>query len=40
MVNQLNVNEKRPTSGSVEKVVIFLHGYGADGADLFSLSDP
>ena len=40
MVNELNVNEKRPTSGSVEKVVIFLHGYGADGADLFSLSDP
>ena len=40
MVNELNVNEKRPHSGSVEKVVIFLHGYGADGADLFSLSDP
>ena len=40
MVNELNVNEKRPTSGSVEKVVIFIHGYGADGADLFYLSDP
>ena len=40
MVNELNVNEKMPTSGSVKKVVIFLHGYGADGADLFSLSEP
>ena len=39
MVNELNVKEKMPTSGSVKKVVIFLHGYGADGADLFSLSD-
>ena len=40
MVNELNVKEKMHTSGSVKKVVIFLHGYGADGADLFSLSDP
>ncbi len=40
MVNDLSVKEKMPTSGSVKKVVIFLHGYGADGADLFSLSDP
>ncbi len=40
MVNELNVKEKMPSSGSVKKIVIFLHGYGADGADLFSLSDP
>ncbi len=40
MVNELNVKEKMPTSGSVKNIVIFLHGYGADGADLFSLSDP
>ena len=40
MVNELNVKEKMPNSGSVKKVVIFLHGYGADGADLLSLSDP
>ena len=39
MVNELAVKEKMPSSGSVKKVVIFLHGYGADGADLFSLSD-
>ncbi len=40
MVTELNVKEKMPASGLVKKVVIFLHGYGADGADLFSLSDP
>ena len=40
MVNELKVKEKMPTSGSVKKAVIFLHGYGADGADLFSLSEP
>ena len=40
MVDELNVKERCPTSGSVKKVVIFLHGYGADGADLFSLSEP
>tara|TARA_Y200000002_G_scaffold62577_1_gene47715 strand:+ start:832 stop:1494 length:663 start_codon:yes stop_codon:yes gene_type:complete len=40
MVDELNVKEKIPTSGSVKKVIIFLHGYGADGADLFSLSEP
>ena len=40
MVNELNVKERMPNSGLVKKVVIFLHGYGADGADLFSLSDP
>ena len=40
MVNELNVKEKIPSSGSVKKIVIFLHGYGADGADLFSLSEP
>ena len=40
MVNELKVKEKMPTSGSVKKAIIFLHGYGADGADLFSLSEP
>tara|TARA_Y100001968_G_scaffold313538_1_gene337841 strand:- start:440 stop:1102 length:663 start_codon:yes stop_codon:yes gene_type:complete len=40
MVSELNVKEKIPSSGSVKKIVIFLHGYGADGADLFSLSEP
>ena len=39
MVDELNVKEKMPTSGSVKKVVIFLHGYGADGADLLSIGD-
>ena len=40
MVNELNVKERMPSSGLVKKVVILLHGYGADGADLLSLSDP
>ena len=40
MVEKLEVSEKMPTSGKVKKIVIFLHGYGADGADLISLSDP
>ena len=40
MVEKLEVTEKMPASGKVRKIVIFLHGYGADGADLISLSDP
>ena len=40
MVDKLELTEKMPASGKVKKVVIFLHGYGADGADLISLSDP
>ena len=40
MVEKLEVTEKMPVSGKVKKIVIFLHGYGADGADLISLSDP
>ena len=30
---------KKPTSGKVKKIVLFLHGYGADGADLLSISN-
>ena len=40
MVAKLETTEKMPSSGEVKKIVIFLHGYGADGADLISLSDP
>lgn len=28
-----------PNSGKISKIVIFLHGFGADGQDLISLSD-
>ncbi|HEY0274937.1 MAG TPA: alpha/beta fold hydrolase [Paenirhodobacter sp.] len=29
-----------PKSGTAKSVLVFLHGYGADGADLLSLSEP
>ncbi|MCP4355883.1 MAG: hypothetical protein GY793_09695 [Proteobacteria bacterium] len=29
----------QPESGNVEKIVIFMHGFGADGKDLISLAD-
>ena len=33
--------ERRPsTSGEDSSIVLFLHGYGADGADLLGLADP
>ncbi|MDR0810467.1 MAG: dienelactone hydrolase family protein [Gemmobacter sp.] len=31
---------KAPQSGQARSVVIFVHGYGADGADLLGLADP
>lgn len=35
------VSKRRPSaSGKTGSVVIFLHGYGADGADLLGLADP
>lgn len=32
--------ERPAMSGQADSLVIFLHGYGADGADLIGLSDP
>ncbi|MDF1873075.1 alpha/beta fold hydrolase [Vannielia sp.] len=37
---ELKVGRREPTSGVVKQVVIFLHGYGADGNDLLGLADP
>ena len=35
------IHRKEPVSGSkAQNAVFFLHGYGADGADLFDLSNP
>ena len=35
-----NIYRKSPKSGSKpDSIIFFLHGYGADGADLFSLSE-
>ena len=31
---------KAPKSGNVRNLVVFVHGYGADGNDLLSLGDP
>jgi phospholipase/carboxylesterase len=40
MTRVLNAVRKEPISGEVRSVVVFLHGYGANGADLLGLADP
>ena len=40
MTRTLNTARKEPLSGQTRSAVIFLHGYGADGADLLGLADP
>jgi len=40
MTRVLNAGRKEPLSGSTHSVVVFLHGYGANGADLLGLADP
>ncbi len=36
----LDSGRKAPKSGTVKTLVVFVHGYGADGNDLLSLGDP
>ena len=36
----LESKRKAPKSGKARSMVIFVHGYGADGADLLGLADP
>ena len=36
----LTFDRKPPLSGRARSVMVFLHGYGANGADLFGLADP
>lgn len=36
----LESHKKAPKSGKTKSLVIFVHGYGADGKDLISLGDP
>lgn len=36
----LKFGRRAPLSGKSRSVVVFLHGYGADGADLLGLADP
>ena len=40
MTRVLTSGRKEPKSGTTRSVVIFLHGYGANGADLLGLADP
>lgn len=39
-MTELNFKRKGSASGDDTSVVLFLHGYGADGADLLGLADP
>ena len=40
MTRVLKAERKEPLSGQTRSVVVFLHGYGAHGADLLGLADP
>ena len=40
MTRGLNAQRREPLSGETRSVVVFLHGYGANGADLLGLADP
>ena len=40
MARTLEGGRKASKSGEVSSVVVFLHGYGADGSDLLGLADP
>ena len=40
MTRVLNAGRKEPLSGELRSAVVFLHGYGANGADLLGLADP
>ncbi|NBO21319.1 MAG: phospholipase [Rhodobacteraceae bacterium] len=39
MMRELRVNRAGAGPGQAQRLVVFLHGYGADGADLLGLSD-
>ncbi len=39
-MSDLNFKRKASATGADTSVVLFLHGYGADGADLLGLSEP
>lgn len=40
MTRELSYGRRAPVSGTAKSLVVFLHGYGADGADLLGLADP
>ncbi|MCR9113937.1 MAG: alpha/beta fold hydrolase, partial [Rhodobacteraceae bacterium] len=39
MTRVLEAGRKAPHSGTIRSAVVFLHGYGANGADLLGLAD-
>lgn len=40
MTRELQFGRRAARSGTTRSMVVFLHGYGADGADLLGLADP
>ncbi|MBV7409967.1 alpha/beta hydrolase [Maritimibacter sp. DP1N21-5] len=40
MARELQFKKREAASGTTTSVVVFLHGYGADGADLLGLAEP
>ncbi|MFX0545350.1 alpha/beta hydrolase [Roseovarius sp. S1116L3] len=40
MTRVLNAGRREPISGETRSIVVFLHGYGANGPDLLGLADP
>lgn len=40
MTRELKFGRRAPASGRAASLVVFVHGYGADGADLLGLADP
>ena len=40
MTRVLRAGRKEPVSGEVRSILVFLHGYGANGADLLGLAEP
>lgn len=40
MTRVLQAQTKEPESGTTRSAVVFVHGYGANGADLLGLADP
>ena len=40
MTRVLQSERREPHSGTTRSIVVFLHGYGANGADLLGLADP
>ena len=40
MTRDLTLHRRDAASGTADSLVVFLHGYGADGRDLLGLADP